>query len=89
MIRQKLSQLGWEVLIHPPCSSDTAPLDVHYYNLYKILLMEKIFNSLEEYKRHQEQFFAPKDEQFGEEGIMKLPERWQKVVERNGKYVVQ
>ena len=29
MIRQKLLQLGWEVLIHPPYSPDTAPLDFH------------------------------------------------------------
>ena len=37
MTRQKLLQLDWEVLIHPPYSPDIAPLD-----LYKIPLMEKI-----------------------------------------------
>ena len=25
----------------------------------------------------------------GEDGVMQLPERWQKAVEQNGKYVVQ
>ena len=46
--------------------------------------MEKNFNSLENCKRHLEQFFAQKDEKFWEDGIMKLREKWQK-----GEYIVQ
>ena len=51
--------------------------------------MEKNFNSLEDCKRHQEQFLAQKDKKFGEDGIMKLLEKLQKVVEAKGEYVVQ
>ena len=51
--------------------------------------MEKKFNSLEDCKRHLEQFFAQKDKKFWEDGIMKLCEKWQKVVEQKGEYVVQ
>ena len=29
-----------------------------------------------------------KDKEFGEDGIMKLPEKWHKVVEQNTEYVV-
>ena len=36
-----------------------------------------------------EQFLAQKDKKFWEDVIMKLPERWQKVVEQKGEYVVQ
>ena len=37
-----------------------------------------------------EEFFAQKkDKKFWEDGIMKLPEKWQKVVEQNGEYIVQ
>ena len=46
-------------------------------------------NSLEDRKRHLEQFFAQKDRKFWEDGIMQLPEKWQKVVEQDGEYVVQ
>ena len=60
MTRQKLLELGWEVLIHLPYSPDMAPLNF-YFILYKILLMEKNFNSLEDCKRHLKQFFAWKD----------------------------
>ena len=35
------------------------------------------------------QFFAQKDKTFWEDGIMKLPEKWQKVVEQKGEQVVQ
>ena len=40
-----------------------------YFRFYKILLMEKNINSLEDCKRQLEQFFAQKGK-FGEDGIM-------------------
>ena len=46
--------------------------------------MEKYFNSLEDCKMYPEQYFAQKDKKFWEDEIMKLPERWQKVLEQNG-----
>ena len=39
--RQKLLQLGWEVLIHRPYSPDIDLRISIYFSLYKILLMEK------------------------------------------------
>ena len=44
----------------------------------------KNFNSLEDCKRHLEQFSAQKDKKFWEDGTMKLPEKWQKAVEQYG-----
>ena len=46
-----------------------------YFSLYKIILIEKNFNSLEDCKRHLEQFIAQLDKKFGEDGIMKLPKK--------------
>ena len=63
--KQKLLQLGWEVLIYPPSALDIAPLKSIYFSRYQILLMEKNSNSLEDCKRHLEQFFAQKDKSFG------------------------
>ena len=51
--------------------------------------MENNFNSLEDCKRHLKQFFAQKDKNFWEDRIMKLPKKWQKVVEQKDEYVVQ
>ena len=65
MTRQSLLQFGWEVLIHPSYSPNIAPLDFHLFWSLPNSLNGKNFNSLEDYKRHLEQFFAQKDKNFG------------------------
>ena len=89
MTRQKLLQLGWEVLIHPPYSPDIATSDFHLFRSLQNSLNGKNVNSLGDCKRHLEQFFAQKDKKFWEDGITKLPEKWQKVVEQKGEYIIQ
>ncbi|KMQ83809.1 transposase [Lasius niger] len=88
--RQKLLDLGWDVLPHSQYSPDLAPSD---YRLFRSL--QNSLNGLERFvsekaiKRYLEQFFAEKDRKFFERGIMKLPERWQKIVDENGQYIVE
>ena len=64
------------------------PSDVHLFWSLQNSLNGKNFNSLEDCRRHLEQFFAQKIK-FWEDEIMKLPEKWQKIVEQNCEYVVQ
>ena len=52
MSRQKLLQLGWEVLIHLPYSPDIAPSDFHLFRYLQNSLNGKNFSSLEDCKRH-------------------------------------
>ena len=87
MTRQKLLQLGWEVLIQPLYSPDSVTSDFHLFWSLQNSLNGKNFSSLEDCKRHLEQFFAQKHKKCWEDGIMKLPEKWQKVVEQKGEYV--
>ena len=87
--KQKLFQLGWEVLIHLPYSSDIEPSYLHLSWSLQNSLNWKTFNSFEDCKRHLEQFFAQKDKLFWEDGIMKLPEKYQKAVKQNGQYIIQ
>ena len=61
MTRQKLLQLGWEILIHPPYSPDIATSDFHLFQSLQNSLNGKTYNSLEDCKRHLEQFIAQKD----------------------------
>ena len=52
MTRQKLLQLGWEVLIHRLYSPDIAPLDFHFFQSLQNSLNGKNVNSLEDCKRN-------------------------------------
>ena len=64
MTRQKLLQLGWEVLIcmfYPP---DIAPLNSHLFQFLHKSLNGKNFSSLEDCKSLLEQFFAQQDKKF-------------------------
>ncbi|KOC70126.1 Histone-lysine N-methyltransferase SETMAR [Habropoda laboriosa] len=86
--RQKLLELGWDVVPHPPYSPDLAPSDFHLFRSLQNSLNGKNFNSMVEIKNHIEKFFAEKSEKFWKDGIFKLPERWRKVVEQNGTYII-
>ena len=59
-------QLGWDVLIHLPYSPDISPLDFHWFWSFQNSLNGKNFNSLEDCKRHLEQFFAQKGKKIWE-----------------------
>ena len=51
-------------------------------------LNDKTFDSNEAVKNELIQFFSSKNQTFYESGIMKLIERWQKVIEQNGQYII-
>lgn len=50
-------------------------------------LCSKTFND-ENVKSQLTAFLAKMDQTFYERGIFKLSERWQKVIEQNGKYII-
>ncbi|GFX01645.1 mariner Mos1 transposase [Trichonephila clavipes] len=76
--RQKLLQLEWDTMPHPPYSPDLAPSDYYLFLSFQNFSDGKTFTSNEEVKNHLDQFFARKDQKFYERGIMLLPERWQR-----------
>ncbi|GFT51043.1 histone-lysine N-methyltransferase SETMAR [Trichonephila clavipes] len=86
--RQKLLQLEWDTMPHPPYSPDLAPSDYYLFRSPPNFLDGKTFTSNEEVKNHLDQFFASKDQKFYERGIMLLPEKWQKVLDQNGQYII-
>ncbi|KOC59815.1 hypothetical protein WH47_10444 [Habropoda laboriosa] len=46
------------------------------------------FDRQEACENHLSRFFAQKPQKFYTDGIMVLPEKWQKVVDQNGTYLV-
>ena len=89
MIRQKLLHLAWEVLIHRFIHQTLYLWISIYFSLYQILLMEKNSIPWKTVKGTWNSSLLKKDKKFWEDGIMKLPEKWQKVVEQKSEYVVQ
>ena len=75
-------------MLHPPYSPDLAPSDYYLFRSLQNSLNGKTFNDNEAVKSHLVQFFADKDRNFYERGIIKLPERLQKVIKQNGKYII-
>ena len=86
--RQKSLRPGLKVMLHPQYKPDLAPSDYYLFRFLQNSLNGKTFNDDEAVKSHLVQFFADKDQKFYERGIMKLPERWQRVIEQNGKYII-
>ncbi|KAG6799541.1 Ammar1 transposase [Apis mellifera caucasica] len=87
--RQKLLELGWDVLPHPPYSPDLAPSDYFLFRSLQNSLNGKNFNNDDDIKSYLIQFFANKNQKFYERGIIMLPERWQKVIDQNGQHITE
>lgn len=84
---EKLLQLGWEVLPHPPYSPDIAPSDYYLFKILKQHLQEKNFDDREHLKRELDNFFASKSKDFYSHGIQQLPDKWREVVNNDGDYI--
>ncbi|EFN76923.1 Histone-lysine N-methyltransferase SETMAR, partial [Harpegnathos saltator] len=86
--RQKLRELGWEVISHPPYSPDLAPSDYHLFKHLQNFLDGTKLISREACENELAKFFTNRDEDFFNRGIMKLPSKWTKVIEQNGAYLI-
>ena len=87
--RQKLLELGWAVLPHPPYSLDLAPTDYHLFRSLADHLRDKKFDDKDDLKMDLTNFFSQKSKEFYERGILSLPERWRQVIDNNGAYFME
>lgn len=82
----KLKELGYEVLPHPPYSPDLSPTDYHLFRNLDNFLRGKIFANDDEIKSAFSDFVSLQSSEFFKSGIKKLVSRWEKCVEKEGKY---
>lgn len=83
---QKLNELGYETLPHPPYSPDLSPTDYHFFKHLDNFLQEKCFKNQDDAKNAFNDFIASRTPEFYATGINKLISRWQKCVDSNGCY---
>nr|XP_031834418.1 histone-lysine N-methyltransferase SETMAR-like [Nomia melanderi] len=87
--RQKLRDLGWEVFMHPPYSLDLALSDYQVFLVLQNFLSDKKLASRKDCENRLLDFFVNKNQDFYNRGIMKLPLKWQQIIEQNGAYLTQ
>jgi histone-lysine N-methyltransferase SETMAR len=82
-----ISDLGWQILPHPPYSPDLSPCDFFLFSHMKNSIRGRRFASTTEIKNHFQQWFTSQEETFYRDGIRALQHRYEKCVALLGSYV--
>ena len=61
---QKLNEMGYETLLHPPYSPDLLPTDCHFFKHLNNFLHEKCFKNLSDIKNALSDFIATRTQDF-------------------------
>ena len=83
----KLNKLSFELLPHPPYSSDLAPSAYWLFADLKKMFQGKRFGSNEEVIAETEAYFESKDESFYKKGIEELEKCWNECITLEENYV--
>ncbi|PNF42241.1 hypothetical protein B7P43_G05501, partial [Cryptotermes secundus] len=81
---EAIAKMGWEVLPHPSYSTDLAPFDYHVFRFVKDQLHGQRSETREAIQKAVHQCLWMDGTKFYRRGIFKLPERWEKCVQRSG-----
>ena len=87
---RQLIQLGKEIKEKRPELATRKGVIFHQDNAkrHTSLVTRKKFDSNEVVKNELIHFYASKNQIFYESGIMKLTERWQKIIEQSDQYII-
>lgn len=83
---EKLKELGYEILPHPPYSPDLAPTDYHFFKHMDNFLQEKIYPNQATLENDVKAFIDSRTPEFFKIGIESLVKRWEKCVLADGDY---
>lgn len=88
MTKEKIAALNLELLPHAAKSADKAPTDFHVNRSLKNFLRGRTFETEKEIREVLEEFFKTKfTPAFCTKGMMKLPDRWQEIIDSGGCYI--
>ncbi|GFY10319.1 transposase [Trichonephila clavipes] len=75
--------------MNPPYCPDLARSDYYLFLVLQNFLSDKKSGSREDCENRLLDVFANKGQDFYERGIMKLPLKWQQIIQQNGAYLTQ
>ncbi|GFS89963.1 transposase [Trichonephila clavipes] len=75
--------------MHPPYQPDLAPNDYHLSLALQNCRSDKKLGSIEDCESRLREFFANKVQDFYERGNMKIPLKWQQIIQQYGTYLTQ
>ncbi|PNF18373.1 hypothetical protein B7P43_G13494 [Cryptotermes secundus] len=84
---EAIAKMGWEVLPRLSYSTDLAPSNYHLFGFVKDQLRGQRFETREAVQKAVHQCLRMAGTEFYRRGIFKLPERWEKCVQKSGGYV--
>lgn len=85
--RQKIEDLFWNTLEHPPYSPDLSPCDYHLFGPLKEALGKQRFDDNVAVKAFAREWLVSQPPSFYDSGIKKLPIRLEKCISKSGDYV--
>ena len=83
----KFHELRYDLLPHPPYSSDLAPSEYFFFPNLMIWLGGKRFYSNDEIISQTNTCFEDHEKSYFLEGIQKLEQHWTKCIELKGDYI--
>lgn len=86
LTQAKIAEMHLNILPHPPYSPDLAPSDYYLFSPMKGALKGQNCASSEEVQEKLQEWLNTKAGSFFENGINKLPGRWQRCIDNNGCY---
>ena len=83
---QKLNELGYDILPHPPCFPDVLPTNPHFFKHLDNYLQGKYFHNQQKAENALQEFIQTWSMGFYTTGIKKLISRWQKCADCSDSY---
>ncbi|PSN41058.1 Histone-lysine N-methyltransferase SETMAR [Blattella germanica] len=87
VVVEKLREYGWEVLPQPPYSPDMSPPDFDLFPKLKEPLRGRRYSYLEELSTTVTRAIRQMNKNGALDGIIKLPRRWNSVIQKQGDYI--
>lgn len=88
MIRQNMLELGYKIPMDLPYSSELDPFNYYLFRILQYSLYDIKLNSNEASENNLVQFFTQQSQKFHTKGKIVLPQKWQKVIDKNGTFLV-